>query len=96
MAHSSAAQADTSASLRPADATVSQALVTLQGAERALRQGQAPQPGERRHLVNGYSRLTQAYFERISGLEAAVKSERDALAAAYTARDSLDLSKLPR
>lgn len=89
LAHGTAQETTASASLRRADASVSKALVVLRAAERALRQGQIPQPGERRHLVNGHSRLTQTYFDRISGLEAAVTSARDALAAAYTARDNL-------
>ena len=89
LAHSSAPQTTAAVSLRRADASVSKALAALQAAERALRHGQVPQPGERRHLVNGHSRLTQAYFDRISALEAAVTSARDALAAAYTARDNL-------
>ena len=96
MAHSSATQAAAPASLQRADARVSQALAALQGAERALRRGQIPRPGERRHLVNGFSRLAQPYFDRISGLEAAVTTARNALTAAYAARDSVALSTLPR
>ena len=96
LAHSSAPQTPAPASLRRADASVSKALAALQSAERALRRGQVPRPGERQHLVNGYSRLTQPYFDRISALEAAVTTARDALAAAYTARDSLASSTSPR
>ncbi len=72
-----------------AAALIGQALAALQGAERALRQGQVPRPGDPRHPVNGYSRLTQPYFGRTPGLEAAVMSARDAPAAACTACDSL-------
>ena len=89
LAHSSAPQTTAAASLRRADASVSKALTALQAAERAMRHGQAPRPGERRHLVNGHSRLTQLYFDRISALEGAVTGARDVLAAAYTARDNL-------
>lgn len=96
MAHISAAHAAAPVSLHRADVRVSQALAALQGAELALQQGQAPRPGERRHLVNGFSRLAQPYFDRISGLEAAVTTARDALTAAYAARDGVPLRSLPR
>lgn len=72
-----------------ADARVAAALQRLQDAERALRAGQEPLPGERQHLVNGHSRLTHAYFERIAALEAAVAAARAELQAAYAARDAL-------
>jgi hypothetical protein len=76
-------------SLRRADARIALALTSLDKAENALRDGQQPRPGERRHLVNGHSRLTRAYFDRIASLEAAVTKAREALQAAYTERDSL-------
>lgn len=72
-----------------ADANVSASPTRLNRAERALRTGQQPRPGERRHLVNGHSRLTQAYFDRIAGLEAAVTKAREELQAAYAERDTL-------
>jgi len=72
-----------------ADARVAAALERLRAAERALRAGQEPLPGERRHLVNGHSRLTRAYFDRIAALEAAVARARAELRAAYSARDAL-------
>ena len=83
-----AASADGKA-LRLADARVSASLTRLNRAERALRTGQQPRPGERRHLVNGHSRLTQAYFDRIAGLEAAVTQAREEQQAAYAERDTL-------
>lgn len=74
---------------RRADAGVAAALVRLQAAERAVRQGQRPRAGERRHLVNGHSRLSRSYFERLATLEAEVTRARNALQAAYAERDAL-------
>lgn len=89
LAHSAPPGAAQAATLQQADARVAAALVRVQAAERALAQGQQPRPGERRHLVDGHSRLTQAYFERLKSLEAAAARERAALQAAYAARDAL-------
>lgn len=72
-----------------ADARVGAALARLQAAERAVRLGQQPRDGERRHLVNGHSRLSRAYFDRLAALEAEVARARDALQAAYAGRDAL-------
>lgn len=72
-----------------ADERVAHALAALQRAERTLRAQQAPRPGERQHLVNGHSRLTSSYFDRIHALETAVAEARAALQAAYVARDTL-------
>ena len=72
-----------------ADARVGRAVSSLQRAEQALRSGQSPKPGERRHLVNGHSRLTRAYFDRISSSEAEVARARAELQAAYAERDGL-------
>ena len=75
--------------LAAADKRVERALAALQRAERTLRTQQAPRPGERQHLVNGHSRLTSAYFERIHALETAVGAARAELQAAYAVRDAL-------
>ena len=72
-----------------ADARVGRAVSGLQRAEQALRGGQSPRPGERQHLVNGHSRLTKAYFDRIAGLEAQVARARAEVQAAYAQRDAL-------
>lgn len=72
-----------------ADLAVTQAQAALQQARRALSAGQAPLPGERQHLVNGHSRLTSTYFDRIHRLEKAVADARAALQASYSARDAL-------
>jgi|WetSurMetagenome_2_1015567.scaffolds.fasta_scaffold17180_4 hypothetical protein len=77
------------AARRQADERVARALDALLGAERALRHGRQPLPGERRHLVDGYSRLTSAYFERLQALQTAVEHARGALQSAYAARDAL-------
>lgn len=87
LAHSGAST--TATTLRAADARVGPAVASLQASERALRLGQSPQLGERRQLVNGHSRLTKAYFDRIAGLEEAVAHARDGLHAAFTSRDGL-------
>jgi hypothetical protein len=96
MAQGSPSQSAEAASLRRADTAVSQALARLQAAERALRAGQAPQPGERRHLVNGHSRLTKTYFDRIAVLKATVTRARESLQSAYAARDALASGAPPR
>ncbi len=72
-----------------ADNRVALALAALQRAEYTLRAQQVPRPDERQHLVNGHSRLTNAYFERIHALETAVGAARAELQAAYAARDAL-------
>jgi hypothetical protein len=76
-------------SLARADARVSTALAALQRAEHNLRTGQQPRSGERQHLVNGHSRLTSAYFNRISAMETAATKAHAELQAAYAARDAL-------
>ena len=68
---------------------VATALAALQRAEHARRTGQAPLPGERQHLVDGHSRLTNAYFDRIHALETAVSDARAALQRASAARNNL-------
>ncbi|ODV01890.1 MAG: hypothetical protein ABT20_15315 [Rubrivivax sp. SCN 70-15] len=77
------------AARRRADERVARALDALLAAEHALRHGQQPLPGERRHLVDGYSRLTSAYFDRLQALQAAVDKARSRLQSAYAARDAL-------
>lgn len=72
-----------------ADLAITRAQAALQQARRALSAGQTPLPGERQHLVNGHSRLTSAYFDRIHGLEKGVTDARAALQASYAARDAL-------
>jgi hypothetical protein len=75
--------------LAVADGRVDRAIDRLQRAERAVRAGQEPLPGERQHLVNGHSRLTRAYFDRISLLENDVTQARAELQAAYAERDAV-------
>ena len=71
------------------DQRVEHSLAALQWAERALRSGQVPRAGERQHLVNGHSRLTQPCFDRISALESNVAQARTSLQAAHASRDAL-------
>ncbi|MDE2626382.1 MAG: hypothetical protein KGL99_04445 [Burkholderiales bacterium] len=76
--------------LARADARIGVALAHLQRAEKNLRTGQKPGPGERRrHRVDGHVWLTRGYFDRISALEASVGRDRAELQAAYAARDAL-------
>lgn len=72
-----------------ADAKIAHALARLQAAERAMRAGQAPRAGERQHLADGHSRLSQTYFDRLAALDQAVVRAREALQAAYAERDAL-------
>lgn len=89
VASASAPPGDSRAAWQAADARLTAALASVQAAERAAREGQRPRAGERRHLVNGHSRLTRAYFDRLSALDAATAQARAALQAAYAARDAL-------
>lgn len=72
-----------------ADSRVALALAALQRSEYRLRVQQVPRPDKRQHLVDGHSRLTSVYFERIQALETAVGAARAELQAAYAARDAL-------
>ncbi|HWS05158.1 MAG TPA: hypothetical protein VN230_05165 [Burkholderiaceae bacterium] len=93
VATASAPPGDNRAAWKRADARVAAALARVQAAERAVREGQQPRPGERRHLVNGHSRLARAYFDRIASLDAAAARAREALLAAYAERDTLARSR---
>lgn len=75
------------------DAKVAAALTLLQSKERSARDGQRPRAGERLHLVDGHSRLSRAYFDRLALLDTAVVRARDALQAAYAERDALAISR---
>lgn len=83
------AQDERRIALEQADARVQRAVEALQQAERALRQGQEPAPGERQGLADGHSRLTSAYFERLAELQGRIDRQRAELQAAYAARDAL-------
>ena len=72
-----------------ADAGVSSALSTLTSAERALRLGRAPGPGERRGNAGGGTRLLASFFERQRRLDEAVQHAREQLAAADQARGNI-------
>ncbi|MBE7417447.1 MAG: hypothetical protein HS128_06740 [Ideonella sp.] len=80
----------TPSELRDADAKVARAHDALAQAEQAVRAGQEPLPGERQRLVNGHSRLTSAYFDRIAALESAVARARAELRAAQSQRAALE------
>lgn len=72
-----------------ADTGVNAALRQLNDAERALKSGREPRPGERRHNAGGGSRLLATYFERQRRLDEAVQQARDRLNEAYRLRDEL-------
>ena len=58
-------------------------------AEEARTAGQTPRPGERLGKVGGGSRLTEAYFARLEGLEADVQKAKARLDRAYEERNQL-------
>lgn len=72
-----------------AEARVRKSVADLARAEKNLRDGKQPRPDERQHLVDGHSRLRQAYFDRIDALERAVTRARREVADAGAARDAL-------
>ncbi|HYL88573.1 MAG TPA: DUF4124 domain-containing protein [Burkholderiales bacterium] len=74
---------------RRVDREILAAQKALAQAERSLRNGRTPLPGERRGNVGGGSRLTGAYFERLRELERAVDKAKVRLDRAYAARNAL-------
>lgn len=74
---------------RRADREIVAAQQGLARAEKALQSGRRPLPGERRGNVGGESRLTEAYFQRLRGLERAVERAKQRLDRAYAARNAL-------
>lgn len=75
--------------LTGADESVTRAIERLNAAELALKQGRAPLPAERIGTAGGRSRLTEAYFERLSQLEKAIEDARAKLRQAYAERNAL-------
>ncbi len=71
-----------------ADAQVKAAQQELQAAKAALEAGGEPQEGERIGIAGGGTRLTDAYFQRIKSLEAAVAAAQKKLDDAYANRGS--------
>ncbi len=65
--------------LDAADARVTAARKGIEAAERALEVGREPLPGERSGNVGATSRLNDAYFQRIAGLEKAVADAKKEL-----------------
>lgn len=74
---------------RRVDREIISADKALVRSEKALQQGRTPLPGERTGKVGGGSRLTEAYFQRVHGLEAAVEQAKQRLDLAYAARNAL-------
>jgi hypothetical protein len=72
-----------------ADQEIKDAIAAVQKAEADLESGREPLPGERLGMQGGGSRLTQAYFDRIHGLELAVEAAKLRLDKAYQARNAL-------
>ncbi|MBX9629597.1 MAG: DUF4124 domain-containing protein [Burkholderiales bacterium] len=75
--------------LSDADRGVRAATSALTDAETALTSGREPLPGERLGTANGKTRLTQAYFDRLRGLENQVEGARRRLDRAYRRRNDL-------
>jgi hypothetical protein len=82
--------APASAAKKPAvdtpDAQVLRAEEELKAAQAALEAGRDAREGERVGMVGGNSRLSEAYFERIRSLEAAVAAAQKKLDDAYERR----------
>ena len=74
---------------RRVDAEIIAAQKALARSEKALQAGRTPLPGERKGNVGGGSRLTEAYFRRLHGLEVAVEQAKRRLDRAYAARNAL-------
>lgn len=51
----------------------------LENAEQALQEGLTPLPGERLGIVDGHTRLSNAYWARIRALRLSVEASRDRL-----------------
>ncbi|HZR04129.1 MAG TPA: DUF4124 domain-containing protein, partial [Burkholderiales bacterium] len=64
-----AAYTEMKAKLDKADEEVRRATEALKQSEASLRAGREPLPGERKGTVGGFTRLTQAYFDRLHRLE---------------------------
>ena len=65
--------------LDAADTRVAAARKGIEVAERALEVGREPLPGERSGNVGATSRLNEAYFQRVAGLEKAVADAKKEL-----------------
>ncbi len=72
-----------------ADAAVDLALVQLAQAERALKGGREPLPGERLHNAGGGSRLLASFFTRQRQLAETAQQAREQLTEAYRLRDAI-------
>jgi Domain of unknown function (DUF4124) len=73
--------------LAAADKRIDAALQRLQSAEHELSAGAEPTGYDRVGNVGGHARLRDSYFERVAQLQAQVDQARQALDAAYAARD---------
>ena len=71
-----------------ADASVRAAQQQLQAAKAALETGREPREGERIGTAGGASRLTDAYFQRIKTLEAAIAAAQKQLDDAFARRNA--------
>lgn len=85
----SARVADWERRLNDADARISSGIRNIAAAEKALKKGRKPLPGERRGIAGGHRRYTDSYFARLSRLETAVEDARKALEKAYEDRNAL-------
>jgi hypothetical protein len=68
------------------DAQVTRAEEELKAAQAALEAGRNEKEGDRVGMVGGHARLSEAYFERIKSLEAAVAAAQKKLEDAYERR----------
>jgi len=73
-----------------ADAEILAAKDTVSAAEQALAASKEPLPGERIATVDGGSRLSEAYFERLKSLADEARSAKERLDKAFRDRNALD------
>ena len=71
------------------DGEILSAQKALADAENALQNGRTPLGGERRGMIDGGTRLTGSYFQRLGDLEAQVAQAKARLDQAYAARNAL-------
>ena len=74
---------------KQADREIALAQQALAAAEAALQNGRTPLGGERRGMINGGTRLTEDYFQRLRNLEQQVEQAKARLDQAYATRNSL-------
>lgn len=73
-----------------ADAEILVARDAVSAAEKGVAAGKEPRPGERVATTDGGSRLSEAYFDRVKGLEDELRLAKERLDRAFRDRTILD------